>query len=118
MDDNELNLEIASEILGMSGIQIETAENGKLAVDMVAGHPDGYYDIVFMDIRMPIMNGYESASAIRALDRSYTRHLPIIGLSANAFAEDVAMAKNAGMNAHISKPLDIDQLSATLKKWL
>ena len=118
VDDNELNLEIASEILGMSGIQIETAENGKLAVDMVAGHPDGYYDIVFMDIRMPIMNGYESASAIRALDRSYTRHLPIIGLSANAFAEDVAMAKNAGMNAHISKPLDIDQLSATLKKWL
>ncbi len=67
---------------------------------------------------MPIMNGYESASAMRALDRSYTRHLPIIGLSANAFAEDVAMAKNAGMNAHISKPLDIDQLSATLKKWL
>ncbi len=118
VDDNELNLEIASEILGMSGIQIETAENGKLAVDMVAGHPDGYYDIVFMDIRMPIMNGYEATSAMRALDRSYTRHLPIIGLSANAFAEDVAMAKNAGMNAHISKPLDIDQLSATLKKWL
>lgn len=118
VDDNELNLEIASEILGMSGIQIETAENGKLAVDMVADHPDDYYDIIFMDIRMPIMNGYEAASAIRALDRSYTRHLPIIGLSANAFAEDVAMSRNAGMNAHISKPLDIDQLSMTLKNCL
>lgn len=118
VDDNELNLEIASEILGMSGIQIETAENGKCAVDMVANQPDGYYDLVFMDIRMPIMNGYEAASAIRSLDRSYTRHLPIIGLSANAFAEDVAMSRNAGMNAHISKPLDIDQLRATLEKWL
>lgn len=118
VDDNELNLEIASEILGMSGIQIETAENGKLAVDMVSDHPDGYYDIIFMDIRMPVMNGYEAASAIRALDRSYTRHLPIIGLSANAFAEDVAMSRNAGMNAHISKPLDIDQLSKTMHKWL
>lgn len=118
VDDNELNLEIASEILGMSGIQIETAENGKCAVDMVANQPDGYYDLVFMDIRMPIMNGYEAASAIRSLDRIYTRHLPIIGLSANAFAEDVAMSRNAGMNAHISKPLDIDQLSATLEKWL
>lgn len=118
VDDNELNLEIASEILGMCGIQIETAENGKLAVDMVADHPDGYYDIIFMDIRMPIMNGYEAASAIRALDRGYTRHLPIIGLSANAFAEDVAMSRNAGMNAHISKPLDIDQLGRTLAKWL
>lgn len=118
VDDNELNLEIATEILSMSGIQIETAENGKLAVDKVNEHPDGYYDLVFMDIRMPVMNGYEAASAIRALDRSYTRHLPIIGLSANAFAEDVAMSRNAGMNAHISKPLDIDQLSATLKKWL
>ncbi len=118
VDDNELNLEIASEILGTSGIQIETAENGKLAVDMVADHPDGYYNIIFMDIRMPIMNGYEAASAIRALDRSYTRNLPIIGLSANAFAEDVAMSRNAGMNAHISKPLDIDQLAKTLENWI
>lgn len=118
VDDNELNLEIASEILGISGIQIETAENGKLAVDMVADHPDGYYDIIFMDIRMPVMNGYEAASAIRALDRGYTRHLPIIGLSANAFAEDVAMSRNAGMNAHISKPLDIDQLAKTLESWI
>lgn len=118
VDDNELNLEIATEILGMSGIQIETAGNGRLAVDMVQNHPDGYYDMVFMDIRMPVMNGCEAAAAIRAINSSYAKQLPIIGLSANAFTEDVVESKEAGMNEHISKPLDIEKLTATLTKYI
>lgn len=118
VEDNELNREIAEEILGMTGLQIETAENGKIALDMVAASEDGYYDLVFMDIQMPVMNGYESAKGIRALGRAYTDKLPIIAMTANAFAEDVVMAKDVGMNEHIAKPLDVDKLEAILKNWL
>ncbi|MCM1119627.1 MAG: response regulator [bacterium] len=118
VEDNELNREIAQEILGMTGLQIETAENGKIALDMVSASEDGYYDLVFMDIQMPIMNGYESAKGIRALGRAYTDKLPIIAMTANAFAEDVVMAKDVGMNEHIAKPLDMEKLEAILKKWL
>ncbi len=118
VEDNELNREIAQEILGMTGLQIETAENGRIALDMVAASEDGYYDLVFMDIQMPIMNGYDSAKGIRALGRAYTDKMPIIAMTANAFAEDVIMAKDVGMNEHIAKPLDMDKLEAILRKWL
>ena len=118
VEDNELNREIAQEILGMTGLQIETAENGKIALDMVAASEDGYYDLVFMDIQMPIMNGYDSAKGIRALGRAYTDKLPVIAMTANAFAEDVVMAKDVGMNEHIAKPLDMDKLGAILRNWL
>lgn len=118
VEDNELNREIAQEILGMTGLQIETAENGKIALDMVSASKDGYYDLVFMDIQMPIMNGYESARGIRALGREYTDKLPIIAMTANAFAEDVVMAKDVGMNEHIAKPLDMEKLEAILRNWL
>lgn len=118
VDDNELNREIAVEILDMIGVQAETAENGKTAVRMISEHADNYYQMVFMDIQMPVMNGYEAASAIRMLGRKYTDHLPIIALSANAFAEDVVMARNAGMNEHLAKPLEITKLEKTLERWL
>ncbi len=118
VEDNELNREIAQEILGMTGLSIEVAENGKIALDMVSASADGYYDLVFMDIQMPVMNGYEAAQGIRGLGRAYTDSLPIIAMTANAFAEDVVMAKDVGMNEHIAKPLDIDKLEAVMKKWL
>lgn len=118
VEDNELNAEIATEILGMTGIQVEHAEDGSIAVDMVSEHPDGYYDLVLMDIQMPRMNGYEATRAIRALGRTYTKKLPILAMTANAFAEDVQAAKGAGMNEHIAKPLDIKQLVRILQKWV
>jgi len=118
VEDNEINREIAEEILGMTGLQIEAAENGQIALDMVSASADGYYDLVFMDIQMPVMNGYEAARGIRALGREYTDKLPIVAMTANAFAEDVVMAKDVGMNEHISKPLDMDKLEDVLKKWL
>jgi len=118
VEDNELNREIAVEILGMTGLRIETAENGRIALDMVAASEDGYYDLVFMDIQMPVMNGYEATRGIRALGRAYTDMLPIIAMTANAFAEDVVMARDVGMNEHIAKPLDMGKLEEVLRNWL
>ena len=96
----------SQEILGMTGLSIEVAENGKIALDMVSSSADGYYDLVFMDIQMPVMNGYEAAQGIRGLGRAYTDRLPIIAMTANAFAEDVVMAKDVGMNEHIATTWD------------
>lgn len=118
VEDNELNREIAVEIIGETGAQIETAQNGKEAVDLVEEKEGGYYDLVFMDIQMPIMNGYEATSAIRSLPNGNGQKLPIVAMTANAFAEDVIMARNVGMNGHMAKPIDIVKLDEILKKWL
>ncbi len=118
VEDNEINSEIAGEILSMAGLTVEYASNGKEALDLMAAAADGYYDIIFMDIQMPIMNGYEATRAIRELSGSYAKRVPIIAMTANAFAEDVAAAKNAGMNEHIAKPLDFDQLAKVLQRWI
>lgn len=117
VEDNELNREITSEILQMTGVEVEYAENGKIAVEKVLNAPANRYDLVFMDIQMPVMNGYEATAAIRGLSGERGQ-LPIVAMTANAFAEDVQMAKNAGMNGHIAKPLDVKKLSGILKKWL
>ncbi|MGN1103889.1 MAG: response regulator, partial [Candidatus Coproplasma sp.] len=118
VEDNALNAEIATEILKMTGLTVEQATDGAQAVDMIAECEDGYYDVIFMDIRMPKMNGYDATRAIRAMDRSYCKRVPIVAMTANAFAEDVQAAKTAGMNEHIAKPLDLNKLAAILKKWL
>ena len=118
VEDNDLNCEIAAEILGVTGARIESAENGKIAVDMVQKNPDFYYDLVFMDIQMPVMNGYEATLAIRGTGTRYTSELPIVAMTANAFAEDVVMAKNARMNEHIAKPLDMRKIAEVLRTWL
>ena len=118
VEDNELNAEIAEEILGMTGIAVECAADGIEAVDMVTECPDGYYDIIFMDIQMPKMNGYDAARAIRAMSRNYCKQVPIVAMTANAFAEDVQAAKTVGMNEHIAKPLDLNVLARTLSRWL
>ncbi|MCM1307026.1 MAG: response regulator [Butyrivibrio sp.] len=118
VDDNELNREIACEILGMTGLEIEMAENGREAVDKFAASEIGYYDLIFMDIQMPVMNGYNAAREIRALPRGDAGTVPIVAMTADAFAEDVKAAKNAGMNEHVAKPLDFDRLTEVLREWL
>ena len=117
VEDNELNREIAVEILQMTGAEVETAENGKIAVEKVEASPEGLYDLVFMDIQMPVMNGYEATAAIRSLPGEKGK-LPIVAMTANAFAEDVQLAKNTGMNGHIAKPLDMNKLNDVLENWL
>ena len=117
VEDNELNREIATEIIGMTGVTIDSAENGKIAVEKVMEAPEKWYDLIFMDIQMPIMNGYEATAAIRALAGSRGK-VPIIAMTANAFAEDVQLAKNTGTNEHIAKPLDLNKLNDVLKQWL
>ena len=117
-EDNDLNAEIAEEILEMTGLAVERAADGTIAVDMMSACEDGYYDLIFMDIQMPRMNGYDATRAIRAMERSYCRQIPIIAMTANAFAEDVLAAKTVGMNEHIAKPLDLKALAKTLTKWL
>ena len=117
VEDNALNREIATEIMGMTGATIDSAENGKIAVEKVMEAPEKWYDLIFMDIQMPIMNGYEATAAIRALAGSRGK-VPIIAMTANAFAEDVQLAKNTGMNEHIAKPLDLNKLNDVMKQWL
>ena len=118
VEDNELNAEIATEILEMTGLNVESASNGMEAVDKITSCADGYYDLIFMDIQMPKMNGYDAVRAIRAMQRNYCKQVPIIAMTANAFAEDIHAAKTVGMNEHIAKPLDLNTLEKTLKKWI
>ena len=106
------------EILKMTGLTVERVEDGIEAVDTLAECEDGRYDMIFMDIQMPRMNGYDATRAIRAMDRNYCRQVPIVAMTANAFAEDVHAAKTVGMNEHIAKPLDLNTLAKILKKWI
>ena len=118
VEDNELNVEVATVILEMTGLSVERVSDGTEAVDRMNDCEDGYYDIVFMDIQMPKMNGYDATRAIRAMNRNYCRQVPIVAMTANAFAEDVQAAKTVGMNGHIAKPLELKALLAVLQKWL
>ena len=118
VEDNVINREIAQMILMELGFKVETAEDGKIALDKVAASAPGYYDGVLMDIQMPVMNGYESTKAIRSLADKKLAAVPIIAMTANAFAEDVQTARDAGMNGHIAKPINIPQMVATLRGCL
>ena len=117
-EDNELNREIAEEIIGNMGVLVESVENGKLAVERFEEMGEGYYDLIFMDIQMPVMNGYEAAKAIRKSRSKDAGQIPIIAMTANAFADDVMESKRAGMNEHIAKPLDIEHLIECMNRWL
>lgn len=118
VEDNELNREIAVEIIGSTGITIDTAINGLDAVHKVAQSEEGFYQIILMDIQMPIMGGYEATRQIRSLQRRDIAHMPIIAMTANAFSEDVTNAIKAGMNYHLAKPIDIGALMGILSKYL
>ncbi len=118
VEDNELNREIAEDILTEAGFSVESAVNGKIAYDMVADSEEGYYDLVLMDVQMPIMDGYEASRKIRALENEALANVPIIAMTANAFEEDKANAFAAGMNGHLAKPINIDNMFALLEQIL
>ena len=116
-EDNELNWEIASELLSAEGLELTWAENGQTCVEMFEQSPVGYFEAILMDIRMPIMGGYEATQVIRTLERP-DRDLPIIAMTADAFAEDVKRSLDCGMNAHIAKPIDVQEVLRLLDKYL
>ncbi len=118
VEDNELNREIAQELLEESGFLVETAVNGAIAVDMMKNSAPGYYALVLMDVQMPVMNGYDAARAIRALDDPGLNSVPIVAMTANAFEEDRKMALQSGMNDHVAKPIDLDRLLQVLAAQL
>ncbi|MBP0962366.1 MAG: amino acid permease [Oscillospiraceae bacterium] len=118
VEDNAVNMEIAGMILAQSGFEVETAENGKVALEMVSGSEPGHYDAVLMDVQMPVMDGYTAAKEIRSLENKALAEIPIIAMTANAFREDEKAALAAGMQGHIAKPIDVKVLMCTLSKLL
>ena len=118
VEDNEINKEIATLILEEAGFMVETAKNGKVVVDMVANSTPGHFAAVLMDVQMPVMDGYEATKAIRSLPTPELASIPIIAMTANAFAEDVKAAKDAGMDGHIAKPLNISVVLTTIAATL
>lgn len=118
MEDNELNGEIAEEMIEETGVAVESVENGQKAVERFAQMPENYYDMILMDIQMPVMNGYEATAAIRRLPRKDAAGIPIIAMTANAFAEDIRQSKSDGMNEHLAKPIELPKLLSVLEKWM
>lgn len=117
-EDNEINMEIGVEILRMFGFEVEQAWNGKEALDLFRESEENEYALIVMDMKMPVMDGCEAARQIRRLNRPDAKTIPIIAATANAFTEDIALTQKAGMNAHISKPIDFDVLKKTIAKLL
>ena len=118
VEDNDINREIARTLMEELGVTVEEAHDGAEAVERVSVSPDGYYDMIFMDIQMPVLDGYGAAKAIRASGRADAESVPIIAMTANAFEEDVRAALRAGMNAHFAKPIDVDKLEMLLNQYL
>lgn len=117
VEDNELNREIATEILTEAGFELESAENGQIACDMVQQAEPGYYDLILMDVQMPVMDGYTATKNIRRMDPEHA-NVPIVAMTANAFEEDRKLALEAGMNGHLAKPLEIDKMMELLQTIL
>ena len=118
VEDNELNAEIAAAFLEMAGIKSEKASNGQEAVEIYKRRENGFFDIILMDIRMPEMDGYEACRQIRGAGRRDSLTIPIVAMTANAFSEDIELAGKSGMNAHLAKPVDAEQMISLLKEVL
>ena len=117
-EDVEVNADIMVMVLAMRGVTADVAENGRIALEKFSAQPEGTFDAILMDMRMPEMDGLEATRAIRALDRADSKTVPIIALTANAFDEDVQRSLQAGMNAHLSKPVEPDVLYGTLESLI
>jgi CheY-like chemotaxis protein len=113
VDDKEMNREVAREILKMMNLCVDEAKDGGEAVEMYRKNP--HYDLILMDIQMPVMDGYSATREIRSMDGG---NVPIVAMTANAFSQDVKASKSAGMNDHVSKPIDIEKLQAVVAKWV
>lgn len=118
VEDNELNMEIASELLKFVNLQVEHAENGKVAIDIFRNSKEKEYALIFMDIQMPLMNGYDAARCIRSSEHPAAGTIPIIAMTANAFNDDVQAAFDAGMNGHLAKPIDVEVLYKTIARYI
>ena len=117
-EDNELNWEVAKELLSDLGVELDWAEDGQICLDKFQRSPEGYYDAILMDIRMPHMTGYEATKAIRGINHPDALSIPIIAMSADAFSDDIQHCLECGMNAHIAKPIDVIELTRLLKRYL
>ena len=117
-EDNELNWEVARELLSDLGVELDWAEDGQMCLDQFQKSPEGYYDAILMDIRMPHMGGYEATKAIRGLNHPDALSVPIIAMSADTFSDDIQHCFACGMNAHIAKPIDVMELTRLLKRYL
>ena len=117
VEDNELNMEIAQFLLEGEGVTVMKAWNGQAAVEKFASMAPGSCDVILMDVMMPVLNGLDATKAIRAMDRPDAKTIPIFAMTANAFADDEERSREVGMNEHITKPLNIDQIVATIKKY-
>lgn len=117
-EDNELNWEILKELLSDAGMILDWAENGQICLEKFRNSEEGFYDAILMDIRMPIMNGYEATEKIRGLDRPDARSIPIIAMTADAFSDDVKRCLDSGMNAHTAKPINLEEILFLLKKHM
>ncbi len=118
VEDNDLNLEVARFILEDSGAFVFTAKDGKEAVNLIKNSAEGEFDLILMDLIMPVMNGYSATKIIRSMERTDTPKIPIIAMSANAFEQDIQKSLEAGMNEHIAKPLNVSKLLSILNKWI
>ena len=116
-EDNELNAEIAIELLTEAGFLVDRVADGQECCEQMKEMPEGYYDLILMDIQMPNLNGYEATKKIRQMDNQKKASIPIIAMTANAFVEDKEMTRKMGMNAHIAKPIDVELLISTIEKY-
>ena len=117
-EDNSLNWEVLHELLTDLGLELEWAENGQICAEMFEKAEEDYYDAVLMDVRMPVMTGYEATRAIRTSTKANAQTIPIIAMTADAFAEDIQRCLDCGMNAHTAKPINVDELLLLLKRYL
>ena len=115
-EDNEINAMITVEVLQEMGAAIDVAKNGQAAIDLFTAHAEGYYDFILMDVQMPVMDGRAAARSIRAMPRPDAQRVPIYALSADAFVEDERLSREAGMNGHLSKPVNFDELWKLLQQ--
>lgn len=113
-EDNELNLEIMTEVLRERGLIVTAAENGQIAVELFQNNPPGTFDVILMDMHMPVMDGVMAAKTIRAMERADAQAIPILALTANDFEEDIRCTREAGMNDHLTKPFDMEKIFKAL----